>query len=89
MKAHDFMAAGRPLIVTDVGDLGPFVRQWQIGHTAEAAAAPLAETVLTAVAQPDILRQQGEQARRVAEEQFAWPVVAAKLDSFYQKVRKL
>jgi glycosyltransferase involved in cell wall biosynthesis len=85
MKAHDFMAAGRPLIVTDVGDLGPFVQQWQIGYTAEAAAAPLAETVLTAVAQPDILRQQGEQARRVAEEQFAWPIVAAKLDQFYRQ----
>ena len=27
MKTHDFMAAGVPLLVTDVGDLGEMVRQ--------------------------------------------------------------
>lgn len=87
MKVHDFMAAGRPLIVTDVGDLGAFVRKWRVGTTAGATPAELAKAVLDAVARPDEFVQRGKQARRVAEEEFAWPRVTAELDHFYQEIR--
>jgi glycosyltransferase involved in cell wall biosynthesis len=86
MKVHDFMAAGRPLVVSQVGDLGPFVRKWEIGLAAEAAGEALAEAVLDVLARPDELARLGRRARQVAEEQFAWPLVAARLDRFYQEI---
>jgi glycosyltransferase involved in cell wall biosynthesis len=88
MKVHDFMAAARPLIVSDVGDLGDFVRKWRIGAVAPATPGALAEAVLDALARPDELDRTGTRARQVAEEQFAWPQVAARLDCFYQEIIK-
>lgn len=88
MKAHDFMAAGRPLVVTDLGDLGDLVRQRGIGAVAGANPVVLAETVLALMTAPDVLDQMGRRARRVAESEFAWPVVTDKLIAWYSSLKR-
>ena len=86
LKASDFMAAGRPLLVSDVGDLGSFVKQWELGWSAKAQTAALAQAVLDIISEPDLLTKTGTHARHIAETQFAWPVVTKKLDNFYKQI---
>ncbi len=86
MKAHDFIAAGRPLIVSDVGDLGDFVRQHRLGHVATAGPAAMAQVVSAALADPAALAEIGPHARHVAETEFAWPVISTRLAQFYTRL---
>jgi glycosyltransferase involved in cell wall biosynthesis len=85
MKVHDFMAAGRPLLVSDVGELGQFVSSYDIGRVAAPEAAAQARQLVALYGQPAALTTWGQQARHVAATKFAWPVVTAELDRFYQQ----
>ena len=87
MKVNDFMAAGRPLIVSDVGDLGFFVDKWNIGFSASPNALSIAQSTIKAFEQQDRLEEIGAHARSVAEDHFSWPIIANKLDHFYKLVR--
>lgn len=85
MKAHDFIAAGRPLIVSDVGDLGDFVRRHGLGYVAPAEPTAMAQAINTALANPAALAEIGPHARHIAETEYAWPVIAARLAQFYAR----
>lgn len=86
MKVHDFMAAGVPVLVTEVGDLGDFVRQWQLGNVAVDEAGALAETAVSLIQDKEKLVFYGRNARHIAETEFAWPHVTRKLHQFYEKI---
>ena len=88
MKAHDFMAAGRPLVVTDVGDLGELVLSRKIGCVTDDNAIILAEATLALMEEEEKLREMGIRARRVAETEFAWPVVTDRLEKWYMKWKR-
>lgn len=85
MKAHDFIAAGQPLLVSNVGDLGDFVQQFGIGHVAPDNAQAQAQAALALLDDGPARENMGQRARRVAVEERAWPVVAAKLEQFYYR----
>ncbi len=85
MKVHDFMAAGRPLIVSDVGDLGDFVRRHGLGYVAPAEPTAMAQAINTALANPAALAEIGPHARHLAETEYTWPVVTARLAQFYAR----
>ena len=84
MKVNDFMATGLPLLVSDIGDLGDFVRQWKLGWTSPATPEAMAEKVTEIIREATVLSRIGQHARTIAETQFAWPVVTAKLSRFYE-----
>jgi glycosyltransferase involved in cell wall biosynthesis len=84
MKVNDFMAAGLPLLVSDVGDLGDFVRQRQVGWAAKAEPSAMSELVCRQLAAPDF-DETGRRARHIAETELAWPVVTEKLARFYAR----
>lgn len=86
MKLLDFMAAGKPLVVTDVGDQGRLVREKQLGWVAPDKPAQLAQTVLEALANTAVCQQIGQHARRIAETEFTWEVITDQLETFYQQV---
>jgi glycosyltransferase involved in cell wall biosynthesis len=86
MKVHDFMAAGRPLLVSDLGDLGRFVRQQGIGRTVPAHADAHAQQLLAILKQQEALDEWGHKARHIAATELAWPVVTAQLDRFYRQL---
>ncbi|MCB8946118.1 MAG: glycosyltransferase family 4 protein [Ardenticatenaceae bacterium] len=85
MKTHDFMAAGVPLLVTDVGDLGTMVREKGIGWVAEAEVERVTAVTLDLLANPTARRQMGQQARYVAETELAWPIITRQLADFYER----
>jgi glycosyltransferase involved in cell wall biosynthesis len=86
LKLHDFLAAGRAVVATDVGDLGDILEPGSMGQLVPDEPDALAEAVLALLADDTKLQQIGQRARHVAETKLAWHLVAKDLERFYQQV---
>ncbi len=86
MKLHDFMAAGRPVVVTDVGDLGKLVKRTSIGRVAMDTPDHLAHETLNLLNNPLERQAMERRARNLAETEFSWPKLTAGLERFYHQV---
>ena len=86
LKLSDFMAAGRPIVATDVGDLGALLRREPIGRLAPDEPGALAEAVLSLLADEQEREQLGRNARQVAETKLAWSLMAERLEQFYLQI---
>lgn len=86
-KTNDYLAAGRPIVSTRMEVL---VDLWERRRPGLLAGKDdpecFAEAVLTLLRDPDLRRELGANARRVAEEEFDWRQLAAKLEGFYEQV---
>lgn len=83
MKVNDFMAAGRAVVVSDVGDLGTMIGQYSLGLVSKPNAESLAANVLELLAATN--RREGfeKRARETAETVFAWSKITDRLERFY------
>lgn len=86
MKAYDFMAAGRPLLVTNVADLGALVREHKIGRVSPDDPVELADRTLALLQDAAAQEAMGARGRRVVETEFATAKIAASLDAFYRRL---
>jgi glycosyltransferase involved in cell wall biosynthesis len=87
MKINDYLAAGRATVSTRSGD---WVRLFQgarpVGTLADDDPHDLACTTATLLDDEPARLLYEKNARLVAEECFAWPVVTADLEAFYKTV---
>lgn len=86
LKLNDFLAAGRAVVATDVGDVGDLVRQESIGRLAPDKPSDLAEAVLALLADNVERERLGRRARELAETKLAWPLMARRLERFYMQI---
>jgi len=86
LKLHDFLAAGRAVVATDVGDLGVLLRTRRVGRLVPDQPEPLAQAVLSLLADEAELDRLGRNARHLAETEYAWPTMASRLEQFYLKL---
>ncbi|NCD35056.1 MAG: glycosyltransferase [Spartobacteria bacterium] len=85
-KIGAYMAAGRPIVLTDVNDAGGLVQRENIGLTSLVSPADFAQKILRLLQNPAEAQMMGKQARYVAEHQFALPVHGAMLERLYQRL---
>jgi len=83
MKVSDFMASGRAVVVTDVGDLGTTIRDHSLGFVAEANPESLAMKVLELLSASGQRKEFERQAREAAVTVFAWSKLTNRLEQFY------
>ncbi len=83
MKLNDFMASGRAVVVTDVGDLGVTVRKHNLGLVARPDPGSISIQVLELLADAEGREAVEQHARDVAETIFSWPIIVDKLEAFY------
>ena len=79
------MAHGKPVVATRAGGLPDKVRPGETGWLVEPGVAPaLAGALAESHAEPaETLARFGAAGRRLVEQAFAWPVVAAQLEALY------
>lgn len=87
LKIHDYIAVGRPVIGTDVGDLGEFIRTGQFGIAVPDNAVALADAAVTLLRDPETLEKLGKVARTFAETEATWARAGEKLLMFYRSVK--
>lgn len=86
LKINDYMAVGRPVVATAVGDVADLVRQGRFGLLASDQPDDLARQVLTLLRDPVRRETMGRRARQLAEAEFTWDRIGARLERFYQQV---
>lgn len=81
-KLGDYMAAGRPVIAPEVGEAAWVIREAKVGVAVRPDLVDLEDRICELIEDPSLMEQMGAQARRAAEEQFAWSVLASRFEAF-------
>lgn len=86
LKLNDYMAVGKPVAATAVGDVPELVQRGGFGVVCGDEPAALAEGVLTLLSDRAGREALGRRGRALAEGEFRWEQIADRLAGFYQHV---
>ena len=81
-KISDYLAAGRPVAATAVGDLKALFSKAEIGVLSKDEPGDFARATQQLLARPD-LEELGRNARRIAETELSWEILTDRLESLY------
>jgi glycosyltransferase involved in cell wall biosynthesis len=84
-KIGEYMAAGRPTIASNVGELVPLFKSNRIGLLVDNDVNDIAEKIIYFFQNPHIAEEMGYNARILAEREFSWKRLADRLESFYRQ----
>jgi glycosyltransferase involved in cell wall biosynthesis len=90
-KVGDYMAMGRPIVTSPVGEMAELFKSEALGVLAEDNPAAFADAAWSLAADDSACERLGRSARVAAEARYSWEFLATKLSAFYQRVleRKL
>jgi len=80
------MAAGRPIIANDVGDLGRMVRQTGCGLLVPTVTPTAIREAITALRDPTTRQRLGEAGRAAAETHYNWAAAERQLQQVYAQL---
>jgi len=86
-KLLDYLAAGRPIVASPVGDVKTIIERFGVGLM--ASNETFAEAIERLLQDQELRIQMGNAARRVAETEFDWDNLTDRLEAFYQQIRSL
>lgn len=86
-KVNDYLCAGRPVVMSDVGDVPSYLRRWQAGWCAAPRPDALGAELTRAfkLGRADLDRA-GTQARKLAETELSWIRIGSDLSAFYERM---
>ncbi len=82
----DYLAAGRPILSHPTGDLGMVLKDGRVGLAVEDSPQAYAEAAYRLLGDEDLRAEMGANARRLAEEHYAWPRLAKQVELFYRRL---
>jgi glycosyltransferase involved in cell wall biosynthesis len=84
-KFAEYIALGKPVLVTDVDETARFVRRHDCGLVCQPSASDLAGAIAQArEMSPEKLEAMGQRGRRLAESTFSWGVICQKYHDFLE-----
>ena len=86
LKINDYMAVGRPIIATAVGDIPSIYENVQIGLLSPAEEEEFANQTISLYKDQHMQEYMGKHARLLAETRYNWNILAQKLEKFYQDI---
>jgi glycosyltransferase involved in cell wall biosynthesis len=87
LKLLEYMAAGLPVVASDIGYLSTIVRESGCGLLASAGdAAAHAEALIALMRDPERARQMGDAGRAAVRERFTWAAEGTKLVALYDRL---
>ncbi len=86
-KTNDYLSAGRPIVSTSMEVLVDLWEERRPGLLAgKDDSDQFAGAVLSLLADADLRRELGKNARQTAEDEFDWAQLTVKLEGFYEQV---
>ncbi len=85
-KVGDYMAMGRPIITSPVGEMETLFKAEPIGRLADDRADAFADAAWAVAADAQACSTMGAAARTAAELRYSWKFLADQLHDFYQGV---
>lgn len=86
LKATDYLAAGKPIVSTDVGDLRETLLNGRFGAVVPDEPDLFADATIELINDVDKRNTLGEEARQYALEYLQWSKAAQSLNEFYEKL---
>ncbi len=86
LKVNDYMAVGKPVVATAVGDVADLIVRGEFGLICRPEPNDLADKVSELLREPDRAAALGRNGRTLAEREFRWEQIADRLAEFYQRV---
>jgi glycosyltransferase involved in cell wall biosynthesis len=77
------MAAGRPVIVNNIGDLGRIVQKTGCGVLLDEVSPKSISDAIVKLGDPALRQEIGEAGRKAAEDEFNWMAVERRLLNVY------
>lgn len=84
-KVGDYMAMGRPIVSSPVGEIKSLFKTENIGRLAQDQPEAFARVVGELLTDPQTCEQLGRAARQAAEKRYSWEFLAKRLEQFYFK----
>lgn len=83
----EYMAAARPVVVTDVGGAREVVIEGETGFIVPSGDdESMAARILSLLAEPERAREMGRRGRRIVEEKFSCEAQLARVEELYEKL---
>ena len=87
MKVYEYVACGRPVVVSNLPGMGDWVSRWGLGRVVEPDnPAALADAVVDALSDQHLAGQVAERGPSVVRAEHSWSAVAGKLSALLQEV---
>jgi glycosyltransferase involved in cell wall biosynthesis len=87
IKLGDYLAAGRAILSNAVGDLVDVFASDDVGRLAGDTPESYGRSMARMLNDPERCALQGKNARKVAEEKYAWRLFAPQLEAIYDRAR--
>lgn len=87
-KINDYLAAGKPIVATAVGDMKELFLKHEIGIATTDDPVLLAQATKRLLMDEALMSQIGKNSRRVAETELSWQILADRLETHYMKTLK-
>lgn len=85
-KMGDYMSLGRPTVANPVGDVKKLFEKHSIGLLADWQPEDFAKKIIDILSNLALAGNLGMNARRVAETEYDWRILAENLEGFYYKI---
>jgi len=82
-RIGEYMACGRPIVVSNIGDTAKVVANNKIGMVAGTDIDSFADTIVKLLQDVPLAQDMGKKARDLACSKYAWALQAAKLERIY------
>ena len=83
----EYMAAGRPVVVTNVGGAAELVSEGETGYLVDSGDdASMANRIISLLSDPTRAREMGENGKRVVQEKFSCEAQLARTEELYNRL---
>jgi glycosyltransferase involved in cell wall biosynthesis len=82
-KIGDYMASGKPVVATHVGDYATMIEEGRCGVLTDDTPYDFASQTVNIFCHRDRIKDMGQNARKVAETRLDWMLLTNKLEQFY------
>lgn len=89
LKLNDYMALGKPVVATAVGDIPQLIEKGHFGLVAPAEPEALAAQVVALLHNSHLRDEMGHRARLLTEQEFNWDDIAQRLEQYYQQLLRV
>jgi len=85
-KLPEYMASGKPVIATDVGDHGLLIKDGVTGLLVPPHSGEIAKAILRLSQDRALRKELGSKARELVKGEYSWDIIGAKIVGIYQEL---
>jgi glycosyltransferase involved in cell wall biosynthesis len=85
-KFGEYLASGRPVVISNVGDQAAIVRQHKVGLVADNSIIDFSKKIQLILRNKGLSEKMGQKAAETACKHFSWKIMAEKLEYIYYDI---